>query len=290
MAPYILSNGPCGGLARCSKPTLFLESPPLGVPKVSGNTSVLRIAVSGLAVAACLGTYGCSQRAKGTVPTGSKVGAQVCDGKDKERIDVNGDGRADIEHVMRNGRRVCTKADMNFDGKVDVERFYESDGVTLAHVRHDFDFDGQVDQLSFYEDGRLARIEMDTTFNNSIDTWLWCTEGWVSRSERDRSANGKPDVWEGYDKGLIVEASYDENNDGQPDRWDVFRGGKLIMSKHDDSGDGQPDRTDEVPLRSLGPADDALRCEPVEVAENMAASTSGSSDAGADDAAQGETK
>ena len=113
----------------------------------------------------------------------------------------------------------------------------------------------------------LTRKELDTDFDNAIDTWLWCSGGWVSRSERDRESNGRVDVWEAYEEGLIVEASYDENNDGRPENWDVFRGGKVVLTKYDDDGDGKPDRTDEMPLLSMGDADDALRCERANEAE-----------------------
>jgi len=238
-----------------------------GEAKVSVNMSIFARAAFRLAVAACLVVSGCAKGSSRSLPSGSKMEAFECSGKEVTRTDVNEDGRADIEHVRRNGRRFCSKADMNFDGKTDMERFYEADGERVAHELHDFDFDGRIDQLSFYEDGRLTRLELDTSFDNAIDTWLWCSDGWVSRSERDRRSNGRPDVWELYENGLVVEASYDNNNDGRPDKWDVFQGGKLVLTKHDDDGDGVPDRTDEMPLQSLGPADDALRCERVEEAE-----------------------
>ncbi len=253
-------------LARLARSTLSLrESGFPGEAKVSENMSILVGAVFGLAAGACLMAPGCAKSS--SLPSGSKTEALSCDGREVTQTDVNEDGRPDIEHVGRGGRRFCSKADMNFDGKMDMERFYEGDGKTVAHERHDFDFDGRIDQLSFYEDGRLVRKELDTNFNNAIDTWLWCADGWVSRSERDRRSNGRPDVWEVYEQGLIVEASYDDNNDGRPEKWDVFRGGKVVLTKYDDDGDGKPDRTDEVPLLSMGPADDALRCEPVEQAE-----------------------
>jgi len=230
---------------------------------MSVNMSIFACAVFGLVVAACLPALGCAKGSSRSLPSGSKMEAFECNGKEVTSTDVNQDGRADIEHIGRNGRRFCSTADMNFDGKIDMERFYEADGEQVAHERHDFDFDGRIDQLSFYEDGRLTRKELDTNFDSAIDTWLWCGDGWVSRSERDRQSNGRVDVWEVYDNGLVIEASYDDNNDGRPEKWDVFQGGKLVLTKYDEDGDGVPDRTDEMPLLSMGPADDSFRCERV---------------------------
>jgi hypothetical protein len=222
-----------------------------------------------LATMACLAALGCSQSqsAATTLPSGSKGEGGACGGNRVATSDVNEDGRADIEHVERGGRTYCTRVDMNFDGKFDVERFYEDDGVLVAQERHDFDFDGRLDQISFYQDGELVRKELDTNFDNTIDTWLWCSGGWVVKAERDRQRDGKADVWESYAEGVMVEAEYDENNDGQVDKWDSFRNGKLVLSQYDDNRDGEPDRSHEMPLQSLGPADDALRCESATKAE-----------------------
>jgi hypothetical protein len=200
-------------------------------------------AAVGLAILACLPSLGCSQSPSSTLPRGSMADAAECKGNQVTATDVNDDGR------------------VNFDGKVDVERFYEADGEHVAQERHDFDFDGRLDQLSFYEDGQLVRKELDTNFDNTIDTWLWCGNGWVTRAERDRERDGRVDVWEVYAQGLITEAQYDDDNDGRVEKWDSFRGGKLVLTQYDDNRDGEPDRSHDMPLQSMGPADDALRCE-----------------------------
>jgi hypothetical protein len=240
-----------------------------GPREVTANMSNSAHARVGLAVLASLMALACAKGGSTatTLPSGSKGEGGVCGGNRVTATDVNDDGRADIEHVERGGRTYCTRTDMNFDGKFDVERFYEEDGVSIAQERHDFDFDGRLDQLSFYKDGVLVRKELDTNFDNTIDTWLWCGGGWVVKAERDRQRDGKADVWETYSQGVMVEAEYDENNDGQVDRWDSFRNGKLVLTQYDDNRDGEPDRSHEMPLQSLGPADDVLRCESTTQAE-----------------------
>ena len=260
---YIV-NLACRGLAGGAGSALLFRGPlPRGTTEVTANMSIFARASAGLTVLVCLGALGCSKggAASTMLPKGSLSGIGECGGNRVTATDVNGDGRADIEHVKRGDRLYCTRADMNFDGKFDVERFYEEDGVGVAQERYDFDFDGKLDQLAFYEDGELVRKELDTNFDNTIDTWLWCSAGWVVKAERDSQRDGRVDVWERYAEGVMTEAEYDENNDGRVDRWDSFRNGKLVLTRYDDNRDGEPDRSHEMPLQSLGPADDVLRCE-----------------------------
>ena len=259
-----------GRLACGARSVLLLWGSGLGGPhEVTANMSNFAHGWVWLTALVCLATAGCKQgnTSATTLPDGSKGEGGACGGNRVTATDVNQDGRADIEEVQRGGRPYCMRADMNFDGKFDVERFYESDGVRVAQERHDFDFDGRLDQLSFFREGELVRKELDTNFDNTIDTWLWCAGGWVVKSERDRQRDGKADVWETYTQGVMVEAEYDENNDGQVDRWDSFRNGKLVLTQYDDNRDGEPDRSHEMPLQSLGPADDALRCASAAEAE-----------------------
>lgn len=229
--------------------------------RVGANVSNFAHATVGLAALAFLPSMACRGGSSRTLPTGSRAQTAECGGNQGTATDVDQDGRVDVERFRRNDRLFCTTADMNFDGKVDAERFYAADGMQIVLERYDFDFDGRLDQLSFYEDGQLARKELDTNFDNTIDTWLWCGNGWVTRAERDRQNDGKVDVWELYEQGVITEARYDDNNDGRVEKWDTFRGGKLVLTRYDDNGDGEPDRSHDMPLQSMGPADDALRCE-----------------------------
>ena len=266
---YIVNLTGVGLPEGSGKPYYIGDSAPRGPHEVAANMSNFAHAWAWLTILVCLAPVGCTKSATTatTLPSGSKGEGGACGGNRVTTTDVNEDGRADIEQVQRGGRIYCTRADMNFDGKIDVERFYEEDGVRVAQERHDFDFDGRLDQLSFYRDGQLVRKELDTNFDNTIDTWLWCSGGWVVKAERDRQRDGNADVWETYTQGVMVEAEYDENNDGRVDRWDSFRNGKLVLTQYDDNRDGEPDRSHEMPLQSLGPADDALRCESAAEAE-----------------------
>lgn len=285
---YIVKPGPAGYLPALLVDLILITLRFPGEAKVSVNMSIFARIALGLVVLTGLTAFGCAKGSSRSLPSGSNMQVFECDGKEVTTTDVNEDGRADIEHFGRNGRRFCSRADMNFDGKMDMERFYEADGEQVRLELHDFDFDGRIDQLSFYENGRVTRKELDTSFDNAVDTWLWCSDGWVSRSERDRRSNGRADVWEVYENGLVVEASYDNNNDGRPDRWDVFRGGKLVLTKYDDNGDGVPNRTEEVPLQSMGPVDDAFRCEQVQKAEIATAQAKEPQAQGSQEVSQGE--
>src|SRR6185436_19429279 len=65
---------------------------------------------------------------------------EPCDGKSPsaQRIDVNGDNRSDIIHVMQAGREVCRIVDMNLDGAIDAYIYYDAAGLER---RRESDFD-----------------------------------------------------------------------------------------------------------------------------------------------------
>src|SRR5687768_12131402 len=69
-----------------------------------------------------------------------------------ERLDANGDGRADITIVKNQGREVCRAADINFDGVVDTWSYSDASGQ-LRRREHDFDRDGQIDEIAIYQAG-----------------------------------------------------------------------------------------------------------------------------------------
>jgi hypothetical protein len=233
-----------------------------------------------------LGCGGATEAAKPGATSGLELGRRAtpleradCEGDQDLLTDANGDGRANIRHVMRNGRRHCSEIDINFNGRADVIRFYENGDVVLRE-QHDFDFDGKLDQDTFYAGGRVERKELDTNFDNVVDTWLWCDGGQLSRLERDRRRTGRVDTWELYEQGQLVEVRYDENNDGLPERWELYRGGKLRTVKFDTNGDGHPDLEEPGMSESMVDTSAPIRCDVV-VPEQFAR-TGGGAAAGAE--------
>src|SRR5690606_3055951 len=103
----------------------------------SGATRTSRVMCAALVLAA-VSVVGCKNRGgsdasgDGTTPEEEEEVLSSMDdrvrcaslGPITDGIDVNNDGRADIQYHTSGDRLVCTEIDMNFDGRVDVTRFF----------------------------------------------------------------------------------------------------------------------------------------------------------------------
>lgn len=187
--------------------------------------------------------------------------AKDCSGGDAQGVDVNSDGKPDITHHVRGGKRVCSVMDLNFDGRADLLRFYADDGQSLKLEQHDYDFDGRIDDQVFYKSGQVTQKELDTNFDGLIDTWMWCKGPLVEKAERARRKPGRVDTWETYAKGMLAEIQYDENGDGRVEKWETFQQGSLVEVKLDTTGDGKPDRTDPAGAASSDQRDKQVSCD-----------------------------
>jgi hypothetical protein len=76
-------------------------------------------------------------------------------------VDVNGDGKADVRTVMRDGRELCRDVDLNFDGRPDVVKL-GGDGP-VVWTASDFDFDGRADRIevTLGPDARYELLDLD---------------------------------------------------------------------------------------------------------------------------------
>src|SRR3954463_5870681 len=81
--------------------------------------------------------FGCNGSGKGVNSAGNAIttrDTQVthapCDTSSAsvEKVDANGDGKADITIVLENGREVCRAIDLNFDGVVDAYSYFDANG------------------------------------------------------------------------------------------------------------------------------------------------------------------
>ena len=66
-----------------------------------------------------------------------------------KRVDSNGDGKADVWLLYRNGRPHELRSDVNLDGKVDTWAWYDDTGE-IETVTTDLDFDGKIDYKGPY--------------------------------------------------------------------------------------------------------------------------------------------
>jgi hypothetical protein len=140
------------------------------------------------------------------------------DGSSKT-VDVNGDKRPDIVHVMKGGREICRIVDLNFDGAVDVYIYYDDKGAERRREA-DFDRDGRPDQITILKAGQLAENQRETNFDDKIDTWDYYQGGVLTKRERDSDGDAIIDQWwTFYDpaRPKCATVASDRNADGKPD-------------------------------------------------------------------------
>jgi hypothetical protein len=183
-----------------------------------GNGSWLE---AGVATILC---FGCnSEPAKSAAEAGqgrdTRVVHEECDlsAASAERLDANGDGKAEVTIVKsKSGRPACQAADLNGDGRVDVWSYYDEAGG-LRRREYDFDRDGTIEQITSYAAGVPVSSERATLLANRLDTWDYYRGGALARTERDSDADSVVDQWWEYPKVGCPLIHTDANQDGKPD-------------------------------------------------------------------------
>ncbi len=133
-----------------------------------------------------------------------------------ERLDANGDRRADITIVREAGRELCRAADINFDGIVDAWSFKDATG-RVRRREYDFDRDGKIDEIDLYQLGVLQQRQRATNTAGLLDTWEFYIDGRLTRTERDSDGDQVVDQWWEYPQPGCPLMHADANRDGKPD-------------------------------------------------------------------------
>ena len=196
-------------------------------PIVSRSTMVglASCLVAFVQVAACSSADAGGDKAKtannGPEKRDTTIVHEPCDGNSSEavKVDVNGDGKPDIIHVMKGGKEVCRIVDLNMDGAVDTFIYYDDQGRERRR-ESDFDRDGRADEITISENGQIKLKMRETNFDNKIDTWDYYENGRLVKRERDTDGDGIIDQWWTFNNPqnprCAIVAS-DRNADGKPD-------------------------------------------------------------------------
>jgi len=159
------------------------------------------------------------------IPTGSERDTEIkheaCDvnAPTATRLDVNGDNRPDIVHVMNGPREVCRVVDLNLDGSFDAFIYYDESGQERRR-ESDFDRDGRPDEIVSLRGGVVFLKERETNFDDQIDTWDYYENGRLVRRERDSDSDGLIDQWWAFNDPTnpsCAAVATDRNVDGKPD-------------------------------------------------------------------------
>ena len=181
----------------------------------------LRALILALGVAACSSEPEPKSAQSQNDKRDTEIKHEPCDGTSSSasKVDVNGDGKPDIIHVMAGGREICRIVDLNLDGAIDAFIYYDEQGRERRR-ESDFDRDGRADEISIYEGGVIKLKLRETNFDNKIDTWDHYEGGRLVRRERDSDGDAIVDQWWQFNnpqnpKCAVV--ATDRNADGKPD-------------------------------------------------------------------------
>ncbi len=133
-----------------------------------------------------------------------------------ERIDANGDKRADVTIVKSGGREVCRAVDLNFDGLIDRYTYLDEQG-RIRRQESDYDRDNRIDEIALFKNGVLAERHRATTLDLRLDTWQFFENGELARTERDSNGDAIIDQWWEYKTPGCPLIHADVNADGRPD-------------------------------------------------------------------------
>lgn len=200
----------------------------MSVRRLFGSLPLRRFALCKVALAS-LALYGCTTPDPSNTQADSAVDARTRDvdfshdncnpDASSKTVDVNGDQRPDIVHVMKDGHEMCRIVDLNFDGAVDAYIYFDDKGAERRR-EEDFDRDGRPDQITVLQGGQLAEKHRETNFDDKIDTWDYYQSGVLVRRERDSDGDAIIDQWwTFYDpaRPRCATVASDRNADGKPD-------------------------------------------------------------------------
>lgn len=184
-------------------------------PRATGVTLALAVGI-----VACGGASGGDKADLSDNERDVEIHHEACNGDSgsAKKVDVNGDGKPDITHVMDGARESCRIVDLNFDGRVDAFIYFDGTGKERRR-ESDFDRDGRPDEIDTLQAGVLVRKERETNFDGKIDTWDTYVSAKLVKRERDSDADAIVDQWWEFngDDPKCALVSSDKNTDGKPD-------------------------------------------------------------------------